>query len=288
MKPFYSIDQQIEKLRTNGLVVGESDVTDMRRLLEDHNYYRLSGYFRYFQQNPEAGKNKFEHGTDFAKIRDVYEFDQRLAALLRSGLAEFEVVFRSRLAYLMAKSSGPNGYLSEQTYENPNGTTRDRLLRDILDDINRSEERFARHHARRGEQMPVWAAVEVMSLGTSSRMYGLVADTDGVFKPLAEGLGLKAKYSRKVFRSITVLRNVCSHHGRIWNRVGIELETPPLARGKQDDRSIHLNTPWAWCSTLVYLVGQIRGDSTFYDEFWDFIEPQPDWLVQGLTSVSPK
>ncbi|MDX1874058.1 Abi family protein [Mycolicibacterium sp. 120266] len=286
MKPFHSIDQQIEKLRANGLIVDESPET--RRFLEDHNYYRLSGYFRYFQQNPQAGENQFESGTDLAKVRTVYEFDLQLAALLRAGLAEFEVVFRSRLAYLMAKSSGPTGYLYEENYENPNGTTRDKLLKDIQDDMNRSEERFAKHHAQRGESMPIWAAVEVMSLGTTSRMYGLVADVDGVYKPMAEGFGLTTRYSRKVFRSITVLRNVCSHHGRIWNRMGIELDTPPPARGKGDNKVIHVNTPWAWCVTLVYLVGQIRGNGSFYDEFWDFIEPQADWLVQGLTGVSPK
>lgn len=288
MKPFLTIDEQIAKLRANGLAIPDADLPSAKRLLGDHNYYRLSGYFRYFQENPQAGQNRFEQGSDLAKIQAAYDFDRHLAVVLRNGLAEFEVVFRSRLAHLMAASSGQTGYLDEQTYDNPNGTSRAKLLKSIQDDIGRSEERFTRHHYDRGESMPIWAAVEVLSLGTTSKMYGLIRDSEGVYKPLAESFGLKPRYSRKVFRSMTVLRNVCSHHGRIWNRIGIDLETPPPARGKNDNKNIHVNTPWAWCSTLVYLVGQLRDDSTFYDELWDFIEPQPDWLVNGLTHPSPK
>lgn len=288
MKPFLTIDQQIDKLRARGLVIPDADLPDARRLLADHNYYRLSGYFRYFQDDPQAGQNHFEQGTDLAKVREVYEFDQRLSTVLRNGLAEFEIVFRSRLAHLMAQSSGPIGYLNEQTYDNPNGTSRANLLNNIQVDIGRSEERFTRHHDNRGEPLPIWVAVEVLSLGTTSKMYGLVCDVEGVYKPLAEGFGLTTRYSRKVFRAMTVLRNACSHHGRIWNRLSVDLETPPPARGKEDSKRIHKNTPWAWCSTLVYLVGQLRGDDSFYDEFWDFAEHQPDWLLTGLTHPSQK
>ena len=183
----------------------------------DRNYYRLSGYFRYFQVNPQAGKNRFTPQTTFEKIRSAYEFDQQLAEHPRKGLEEFEVDFRSRLAYYIAKSSGPESYLTESIYENPGGA-RPRLLADIQKDLKRSEERFVKHHDAQGASLPVWAAVEVMSLGTSSKMYGLIKDAAGVYKPVAERFEIRDRASRTVFRSMTVLRNVCAHHSRIWNR----------------------------------------------------------------------
>lgn len=140
--------------------------------------------------------------------------------------------------------------------------------RQFLQELERSSERFVQHYKRLGEPVPIWAAVETFSLGTSSRLYGLIADADGVYKPLAERFGISHRASRKVFRSMSVLRNVCAHHGRIWNRNhGVDVEAPPPVRSGPD-RSIFKDTPWAWVVTLGYLTDQVRGDASFSDSLW--------------------
>lgn len=287
MKPFLSVEQQLQKLRDNGLTLTDEDLALARPLLHDHNYYRLSGYFRYFQINPAAGNNRFEASAKFGDIRDAYLFDQQLARKLYEGLAEFEVVFRSQLAYLMGQSSGPTGYLFEETYEYRKGA-RNTLLKRIEQDLDQSTERFVKHYQNRGEPMPVWAAVEALSLGTTSKMYGLIDDVEGVLKPLATRFDLKHHHAARVFRAMTVLRNVCAHHGRIWNRShGVELEAPRKVQA-ESDKSIYKNTPWAWIMTLAHLVDTARGNDTYSESLWDFIEENPDWLCVGLTHPSPK
>lgn len=286
MKPFLPVDEQVQKLQVNGLSLGREDLGPARQLLLDHNYYRLSGYFRYFQVDPRSGKNRFTSQSTFEQIRTAYELDLKLAEHLRRGLAEFEVVFRSQLAYYMAKSSGPDSYLEERIYADQNGA-RSRLLADIARDLKQSEERFVRHHDRRGETLPVWAAVEVMSLGTTSKMYGLVRDSEGVFRPVAARFGISHRASRPIFRSMTVLRNVCAHHSRIWNRDDIKVEAPRETQtGK--DRTIYKDTPWAWIWTLGYIVDKVRNDESYSDSLWDFIDGTPDWFVEGLTHPSDK
>lgn len=286
MKPFLTVEQQVQKLRDNGLLLVDADLALANRLLCDHNYYRLSGYFRYFQINPAAGNNRFDVDASFTNIRSAYLFDQQLARKLHEGVAEFEVVFRSQLAYLMGQSTGPAGYLEEQAYERRSGA-RDTLLKAIRKDLDHSTERFAEHHRTRGESMPIWAAVETMSLGTTSKMYGLTADVEGVLKPLANRFDLKHGHAARTFRAMTVLRNVCAHHGRIWNRShGVELEAPRKVQ-TDHDRSIYKNTPWAWIMTLAHLVDTIRNDCSYSDTLWDFIEAQPAWLCEGLTYPSP-
>ncbi|WP_430336180.1 Abi family protein [Rhodococcus sp. ACT016] len=285
MKPFLPVEQQIEKLRSNGLVLAGNDADDARQLLLDHNYYRLSGYFRYFQVNPPAGIDRFTSHASFDDIRLSYELDQQLAEHLRKGLTAFEVVFRSRLAYCIAESSGPDSYLTEGIYlDKP---ARSLLLADIEKDLKRSDERFVKHHEDRGTTLPVWAAVEALSLGTTSKMYGLIEDYEGVYKPIAERFGISHRYSRKFFRSMTVLRNVCAHHGRIWHRNrGIEIEVPRDSRGK-GAREIYKDTPWAWIWSLGHIVDYARGDKEYSDSLWDFIDTTPDWFVDGLTDPSP-
>lgn len=287
MKPFLSVDGQLQQLRDRGLMIADAEHTAAQQFLQDHNYYRVSGYFRYFQVDPPSGKNRFRSDTTWEMIQQPYTFDQQLRELLQSGLAEFEIVFRSQLAYLMAKSGGPVSYLEERTYDNRSGgKPREKLLIDIRQDVDRSDERFVKHHSKRGESMPIWAAVEVLSLGTTSKMYGLVTDVEGVYRPLATRFGLSVRASRQVFRSMTVLRNVCAHHGRIWNRCdGIEVETPPPARGKGNP-GVHKNTPWAWAMTLGYLVDKTRGDDTYSNSLWDFFDTHPDALVDGMTYPS--
>lgn len=283
MKPFLRVEQQIEKLRANGLTLTGEDADAARQLLLDHNYYRLSGYFRYFQVNPLAGDNRFTSQTTFGKVRRAYELDQELAEHLRRGLATFEVVFRSRLAYQMAESSGPDSYLTEGIYLDDKPAPRAKLLKDIHQDLARSEERFVQHHQTRGATLPIWAAVEVLSLGTTSKMYGLIKDVEGVYKPVAQRFGISHRQSRRFFRAMTVLRNVCAHHGRIWNRNhGIDIEAPPQARtdGPSD---MYRNTPWAWIVTLGHIVDHARGDTRYSDSLWDFIETTPEWFVDGLT-----
>lgn len=244
-KPFLTISQQIDHLRGNGLAIAPADIETVAAFLADHNYYRLSGYFRYFQQQPIDGHNRFAEGTTWDQVRAAHDYDARLASVLRKGLARIEIVFRSQFAYLLAKSTGPLGYLDESTYnDTPNGA-RAKLLKDVAEDVRRSSERFVRHYGIRGEELPIWAAVETLSFGTTSKMYGLVSDADGVFKPLAQRLKVSHRASRQVLRAMVVLRNVCTHHNRIWNRTdGILVETPPASRTEMDN-SIYKNTPWA-------------------------------------------
>lgn len=285
MKPFLSVEDQVQRLRDNGLALTAAEAAEAVRFLQDHNYYRVSGYFRYFQVNPPAGNNRFTADASFAKIQAAYSFDRRLTEQLQSGLAEFEIVFRSQLAYLIAQSTGPGSYLDEGTYEDRNGA-RGVLLKSIDDELKRSTERFVQHHRDQGKSVPVWAAVEALSLGTTSKMYGLIKDADGVYKPLAARFGISHRASRKIFRAMSVLRNVCAHHGRIWNRNhGIDVEAPrPVWTEK--DRSIYKHTPWAWAVTLGYLVDNVRGDDSYSQSFWDFIDDEPAWLCEGLTYPS--
>lgn len=199
---------------------------------------------------------------------------------------EFEVVFRSTMAYHLAEKYGPNGYLDPNIYLRRTGgdglPLRTRLIEEIRGDIRRSTERFVQHHRQQGADLPIWAAVEVLSLGAVSKMYGLLDNTD-LRRQITQRFAIKHNVSTGTFRSMSILRNVCAHHSRIWNRThGIELEAPRVAQGSDDDAAIYKNTPWAWIVTLGHIVDAIRDNDSYSESIWKLVDGVSNDLLEGL------
>lgn len=90
---------------------------------------------------------------------------------------------------------------------------------------------FIRHNFDKHEgNIPVWAAAEIMSFGTlSKRITNLKTGSDLPFSKIAKSYTYSAKSGKPVkpskkilvswIQSCVVLRNICAHNGRIYNRV---------------------------------------------------------------------
>lgn len=80
------------------------------------------------------------------------------------------------------------------------------------------------HNMRKYGCLPIWAAVEIMSMGTMSRLYGNLADSaeypDGptVKEAVAKDFAIKPMYLKSWLQHLTYIRNLCGHHSRIYNR----------------------------------------------------------------------
>ena len=59
-KPRKNLIELIQLLRDRGLAVDPSEEIQLTRFLLDVNYYRASGYWRYFQAAPHLGDNTFK------------------------------------------------------------------------------------------------------------------------------------------------------------------------------------------------------------------------------------
>jgi abortive infection bacteriophage resistance protein len=297
VKPALAIHEQIELLVQRGLPVplpsdpdwGErqSEYHAVMRLLVDNNYYRLSGYWRYFQVNPGQGNNQFAVATTMGHIETAYTFDNQLRAILSDGLSVLEVTFRSRFAYFCAMNMPADSYLDSASYTDrkyPDGREiRGSLIVDIGTELNRSKERFVTHHRTSGDPVPVWAAVEVLSFGTVSKMYGLLEDR-AVRTGVSKSFGLpNPQFTTSVIRSLVVLRNICAHHSRLWNRVP-DVPTPVLNRYKSSGpQAYETATPWAWFVMLAHLVDTIRRDDSYSTELWGTSTPSPRFSVGTRT-----
>ncbi|ANS32649.1 hypothetical protein R1CP_40345 (plasmid) [Rhodococcus opacus] len=255
----------------------------MKRVLYDAGYYRFSGYLRYFQKNPSNGNNDFRPGVKFDDVKRVYLFDDELRRWLFDGICILEVVFRARFAYEMATRMGdPVDYLEAATYRPGESVDNARgdLLRRIEDDIRQSKEPYIHKFTSAGSRVPVWAATEVLSFGTVSKMFELIADFE-IVKAVSKSMKLPATKTAGTLQSLSVLRNICAHHGRVWNRapkVAIPVKNHLMT---DPDKSIYHRTPWAWIVVLSELVDSIKGNSDFSTEFFQFLAEYQD-LYGGL------
>jgi abortive infection bacteriophage resistance protein len=149
-------------------------------------------------------------------------------------------------------------------------------------DLGRSKEAFITGYTHRGATPPIWLATEAFTLSTISKMYRLL-DDQTIRHAIARGFGYpNARFAETTFHSLTVLRNLCAHHARLWHRADIQYAPPVLNRLQTDpDKSIYHRTPWAWITILADIVARIDHNTGYHDRLWTLIDDHPA-LIDGL------
>lgn len=104
-KDYLSIQEQVEKIKDRGLSIPSEKA--VARFLERNNYYRFSGYMRYFQKDLAHGEDEFIVGATWDEIVDLYELDARLRSLLLDGIQLAEISTRTAFALSEGAKHGP-------------------------------------------------------------------------------------------------------------------------------------------------------------------------------------
>lgn len=222
-KNLMDVNQQIQSYKDAELKL--SSDAEAKEILLKIGFYRLRGYSFHLYNNETK---KYKAGTQLSDIVDVYEFDMKLSHLLFGMLTSIEVSLRARFveALLIYEDSlilsDPAIFADKQTFWRNNAT--------VCSDIARSSDVFIKHNYNQHDgNIPIWAAVEVMSFGTLSKVIkNLKTGTDSAFSRLAEYYRFESANGKLVkptknmltswIHSATVLRNICAHNGRIYNR----------------------------------------------------------------------
>jgi abortive infection bacteriophage resistance protein len=213
-KPALTIDQQVDLLLSRGML---GDREKMTRRLAVVSYYRLSGYW-FHRKEPD---DTFSPTTRFDVVWDQYIFDRKLRILVMDAVERIEVGLRTQFSYHHAHAHGPFGY-AEDPAALPKlwGDARDKVLLRINDEVRRSKERFVEHFADTyGDEhktLPIWMATEVMSFGCVLSLWQ--ASSKKVKNEVAKAFGVSDEVLRSWLWSLNEVRNVCAHHGRLWNR----------------------------------------------------------------------
>ena len=221
-KPPLSFQEQIQTWIDRGLQV--PDQYRAQSYLSHISYYRLSAYCIPFQDK----KDKFNKGTTFNDVLNLYIFDRELRLLILDAIERIEIGLRTQIIYQLAHKYGSHwqddASLFKPPYTNRRGIVIDPFiqLQNFLQKEYRSSdpEVFIKHYFDNytsPANPPSWMAMELITIGGLSRLYSNLAKNEDK-KLIAENYKLPHFIFQSWFHAITHLRNLCAHHCRIWNR----------------------------------------------------------------------
>ncbi|MCA7084664.1 Abi family protein [Cupriavidus sp. DB3] len=224
-KPATTHAQQVALLQRRGMMI--DDPAEAEACLRHLNYYHLAAYWLPFEQ--DHTNHIFRPGSCFADVMNLYAFDRALRLHVLDAIERLEVSMRSQWAYQLAHRYGPHAHLDVALAFKPHLW---RLNLDKLaEEVGRSDEMFIKHlKATYAEPLPpVWAVCEVMTLGLLSRWYNNLKPMPAR-RAIAMEYGVDEKVWESWLRHLSLVRNTCAHHCRLWNREFTI--TPVLPRNK--------------------------------------------------------
>lgn len=287
-KPPLHVQEQVQKWQDRGLQI--PDPYRAQSYLSHISYYRLSANCIPFQ----GKKDKFNKGTTFDDVLDLYIFDRELRLLILDAIERIEIAFRTQIIYQLAHKYGShwqdNRKLFKRPYRNKRGTIVYPFqgLQDFLQKEYSSSdpEVFIKHYLDNyslPKNPPCWMALELVTIGGLSRLYSNLAEKDDK-KLIAKTYGLQDFVFQSWFHAITHLRNLCAHHCRVWNR---EYRIMPqiLKRSKYNwvDPAFNINNrTFYYLNILKYFLNIINSGNSFKGKLEALIANHPNIHVRYL------
>ena len=244
-KQILTITQQVQSYINAGMTI--TSYKDVEEALKSIGFYRLRGYSFHLYDN---STKKYVPGTKFDDILKLYQYDQELSILIFSMISKIEVVLRVRLVEALLVHGDALILQDSSIFKEKKMYWQN--MSAIASEIARSNDVFIRHNFDKHEgEVPVWARVEVLSFGTLSKIIkNLKTGPGSVYSILAANYQYISKKgnvvtpSQKMFASwvqgVSVLRNMCAHNSRIYNRTihttpeildADKITPPPLHNG---------------------------------------------------------
>jgi abortive infection bacteriophage resistance protein len=224
-KPALSHEQQLdEKLIPRGLVV--EDRSRALKWLRRIGYYRLSGYLYPFRVSPMD--DNFRPGVTFDAAIVIYKFDCHLRLLILQAIDRIEIGMRGSVTYHLGHELGPFGHMNPEifvpfapkTADTPAKGLDFQSFRDrIASDEKQSSEVFVKHYREKysNPDLPIWMLTEIISIGTLARITKNLRDKE-IQRKIARDFALSQSQLLSWMGTLGYIRNVCAHHGRLWNR----------------------------------------------------------------------
>jgi len=210
-QPPMTIDEQVENLKVLGLTIKDEEYA--KKILNDISYFRLiKAYSLGFK--PKNGK--YFSGVTFEQIVELYLFNANFRQLTFAEIEKIEVNVRCRIANYFAETYGVLGYKESSNFINKK--RHDVFLEDIKEEVGRnSKAPFVRNFEENyeGAELPIYALAEVFSFGTLSKFYKNMKNADK--KAVAKSFGIGYTYLESWLESISYVRNICAHYGRLYN-----------------------------------------------------------------------
>ena len=265
-KPAVLFPDQIAKLKERGLIF--KNESKALHILSTISFYRLRAYTYSFQNNEDAN-HPFINPMTFEQIIELYKFDRKLRLIIFDATEKIEIALRTQIIYQFSIKNGSHWQTNPLLYRDM--TRFDKHIQSLTEEIDRSDETFIKHYKStytNPSQPPCWMSLEVASMGLLSKLYQNLSD--GTEKQsVANFFGLpNVTIMENWLLCFSNLRNICAHHGRLWNRRFtakplLPYNTADIFYTKDQIKEIYPNKFYAIASCMIYILNRIDTENTF-------------------------
>ena len=275
------IPEQISIMTSRGLVVDNKSFA--KQQFSSISYFRLASYWKPFEIDLNA--HNLAKGTSLNKILSLYTFDRELRSIIFAAIQDIEIALRTRIIHYFSMKHGAFWFMDASLFSD--AEIFNKCYLSLQNEVGRSKEDFLLEHFKKYDSPsmpPVWKTLEVASFGTLSKLFCNMADVS-VKKSVAKSFGLpQYKYLESWVRSITVLRNCCAHHARVWNR---RFPWKPQLPQKLPLEWIETSKTmpmklYALLSTILYLEQCIASNSSIKERLLVLFDGQPQSRLKAM------
>ena len=218
IKPFLNYEEQIRNLiERKGMVITDRKFAVSK--LEDISYFALIDGYKNMFYNPMT--RKYREGTTFEDIVALYEFDEKLRALIFQYLCHFEQKMRSLISYHFCDtySERQEDYLDAAHYNN-SGANKKKIagLIAILDREAKknTDHAYVVYQRKNYGNVPMWVIMKTLTFGQMSKMYSFLT-TSMKTKISIHFEHVSEKELIQYMKVLTLYRNVCAHNERLFS-----------------------------------------------------------------------
>ena len=285
-KPAISIQDQIAKLKSRGLVISDDDKATS--YLSNISFYRLRAYTFPFQDNADPN-HPFIQQITLEEIISLYVFDRQFRLFVLDAIEKIEISMRTQVIYQWALNHGSHWHLNGSLFRNSVQFAKDYTR--LQQEVDRSVETFIDHYKTKYSnppEPPAWMSLEVSSFGLLSLIFRNLK-LGNEKKAITKYYGLNdVGILESWMHSFSNIRNVCAHHSRLWNRrltAHIKMPTNPENPFIQNKIILPYKMYASLCC-IKYVLDIISPGNTFKERLLELMNTCP--LAQEKEMGFPK
>lgn len=216
-KEFKTLEEQIDILRSKGLII--NDVDKAKSILLRENYFFINGY-RYIFLKSVTNKT-FLPGTTFEELYALFTFDRCIRNIMFKNILIVENNIKSIISYQLSKKYG----IKEKDYLKSSNFTKDysksRQVIDILNKMKRQirvnvkQHSATLHYITNYGYIPLWIMVKVLSFGIISDLYSILKDDDKL--AIARYYDTDIENLEIFLMVLSNYRNLCAHEDILYS-----------------------------------------------------------------------
>ena len=251
-------------LQSRGLNI--SDTSKAEHYIERIGYYRLSAYMYPFLCTPKE-MHKYKSNASFDKVMMLYRFDKKLRLLLFNEIEKIEISVRSTIANTCCEIIGNPFWMTDTAYFTDKAKFA-KTIQLIDVELRKSREDFIVHFKKTysNPYPPAWILSEILPFGIITNIYSNIKDKK-IKKRVSQAFGLQIEPFESWLTIVTLTRNSCCHHSRVWNKQNKIRATMPN----------RINRPWITLATdslRIYL------NICIIKYFLDIVSPGNDMFTK--------